>query len=517
MAYGLNWRVKSPFAALKAQSRTVLLFLLLLVGPARSSNAFSLLGPFTPWMDFIQGYRQPAWWSGTGGDDIGGPMNLGEGYRWNVPVITYGFDRSFLDYFGSNGVADVERAIQFINDLPPASVINLGDYLNATNLHPWLNYPALAANLLDLKSITLSCLMEQMGLANPRRFVFSLSNLDFSFSPAAFTVLSRNYAPYDFESTEYVNSVLYTYWTPSDIYPGYIQIYPIDPFAPPTTSAASFACSGPGYYFRGLTFDDVGGLRYLLRSNNVAWENLLSDVAGSGTNRANYVDGALRPGIEKITLQRQPADAGSSQFLSLTNAYVDRYVTNGALRQQTLMRIVTQPDILFTVKDDGWNLFSRTGTTNWVNHGAPGTAGPGVIRPPIKINFSPLGITALNGGGDYADPPTIDDSSWGSFDNSTNPPTSYPTSPFTSSNTIFHFWLNLGPFSGRFVSGRMYGQTFDLQGTWGSVSQFQTSTDLIHWQTILSVTNNGVTVTYPDSVVSQSPMRYFRLTPPMPP
>ena len=36
--------------------------------------------------------------------DIGGPMRLDSEYRWNVPIVTYGFDRSFLDYFGANGV-----------------------------------------------------------------------------------------------------------------------------------------------------------------------------------------------------------------------------------------------------------------------------------------------------------------------------------------------------------------------------------------------------------------------------
>ena len=43
-------------------------------------------------------------------------MVLGEEYRWNVPVLTYAFDQSFLDYFGSNGVAAVEKAFQIPMD-----------------------------------------------------------------------------------------------------------------------------------------------------------------------------------------------------------------------------------------------------------------------------------------------------------------------------------------------------------------------------------------------------------------
>src|SRR5437867_1892938 len=64
---------------------------------APCARAFSLLGPYAPWMDEAKSFKQP-------GRDIGGPMNSDEGYRWNAPVVTCGFDASFLEYFGSNGV-----------------------------------------------------------------------------------------------------------------------------------------------------------------------------------------------------------------------------------------------------------------------------------------------------------------------------------------------------------------------------------------------------------------------------
>ena len=57
---------------------------------APCARAFSLLGPYASWMDEAKSFRQP-------GGDIGGPMNIDEGYRWNVPVVTYGFDASFLE------------------------------------------------------------------------------------------------------------------------------------------------------------------------------------------------------------------------------------------------------------------------------------------------------------------------------------------------------------------------------------------------------------------------------------
>jgi hypothetical protein len=55
-------------------------------------------------------------------------MDINSGYRWNVPMVTYGFDKSFLDFFGTNGVAAVENAIQTLNNLPPASTMMLTNY-----------------------------------------------------------------------------------------------------------------------------------------------------------------------------------------------------------------------------------------------------------------------------------------------------------------------------------------------------------------------------------------------------
>src|SRR5215471_9962993 len=79
---------------------------LLLCSFVVNSSAFSLLGPYADWMQPTNNFRMPG--------DIGGPMDITEGYRWNVPVLTYGFDRSFLDFFGDQGVAAVESAIRIL-------------------------------------------------------------------------------------------------------------------------------------------------------------------------------------------------------------------------------------------------------------------------------------------------------------------------------------------------------------------------------------------------------------------
>src|SRR4051812_12111309 len=77
---------------------TFLLLLLLLVGIV--TMGFSLIGPPknggnpNDWQARGFGGR-PAGLGYTLGGDIGGPMNQLEGYRWNVPIITYAFDESF--------------------------------------------------------------------------------------------------------------------------------------------------------------------------------------------------------------------------------------------------------------------------------------------------------------------------------------------------------------------------------------------------------------------------------------
>ena len=112
---------------------------------ARPLEAFSLLGPLADWMQVTNGFRKPG--------DVGGPMVIGEEYRWNVPVVTYAFDQSFLNFFGSNGVAAVESAIAILNSLPPASQINPGNYPSVAIGE---NFKAEAEGLRDLKSQTLS-------------------------------------------------------------------------------------------------------------------------------------------------------------------------------------------------------------------------------------------------------------------------------------------------------------------------------------------------------------------------
>src|SRR5467141_3173844 len=82
--------------------------------------AFALLGPYAPWMQRSIGFRLDS--------DIGGPMTPDDSYRWNVPVLNYGFDQQFIEYFGESRVAAVEEGIAILNDLPPASELDLDSF-----------------------------------------------------------------------------------------------------------------------------------------------------------------------------------------------------------------------------------------------------------------------------------------------------------------------------------------------------------------------------------------------------
>ncbi len=63
----------------------------LLLLSSNTARAFALLGPAAPWMQATNDMSLEG--------DIGGPMDVTNEYRWNVPVLTYGFDQSFVDYF----------------------------------------------------------------------------------------------------------------------------------------------------------------------------------------------------------------------------------------------------------------------------------------------------------------------------------------------------------------------------------------------------------------------------------
>jgi hypothetical protein len=259
------------------------------------AGAFALIGPLTaPGVDGTYqvpqiGYRLPG--------DVGTPRNLGEEYRWNTPDLYYAFDQNFLDYFGSNGVVAVEQAISILNHLTNFS--NLSPELSEYPLEATAeNYRAGALFLLDLKSTALALFVEQLGLAEPERYVWTLRNRAVGQGgcpgDVAYTVIQRNFDPVfsaldQLQTSSYVNGTLYSYailelcTSPVPPIAEALEL-PVDPLAN-TFSAVASHFIFEGLFYTGLTRDDVGGLRYLYRTNNMNFE---STTAGSETIFTNF-------------------------------------------------------------------------------------------------------------------------------------------------------------------------------------------------------------------------------------
>ena len=441
-------------------------------------------------------------------------MNIGEGYRWNVPVITFGFERSFLDYFGSNGVVAVEAAMQILNQVPPASQINLQNYRSQA----WrVNYRAQALGLLDLKSAALSLMLEQMGLATPERYTYCLRDYqDIGASNYAFSVIQRNFDSATAQPSACVNDTLFSYQiirftqspTPTNSFADAFE-FPVDPLADFFTTVAGFP-PNTGSYATNLSRDDVGGLRYLLSGSRVRFESLLPDVRAANTNASLVVD-AYRPGIEKIAFVRHPTGLLSGEFLPFTNRWTDIYYSGDYPAYQPVERVITRPDIVFAAQDLGATVVcTRTGTTNWANNadlnGNWDGPGPGVIQPGVVISLNNTGPVHWNTGPYFLDQATsMLVQAWGSFDGSTNPVTCYPVIQTVFQPTLFRLQLAVG--------NRTNDFRWFLSGAANGRFLLQTATTLTSWVTLTTLTNSGADFDYEFHAITNEASRYFRTIP----
>ena len=484
---------------------------------------FSLLGPHQTWMTETLSYRLPG--------DIGGPMSPLAQYRWNLPMVTYGFDQSFLDYFGEDGVRAVEEAFAILNQLPPMSQIDLDDYPTDTRM---VNFEAQSLGYLDLKSHTLSLLLHQMGLAEPSRYTYALISRRAQATVTNHTIIRLNYDPATFAPATNVNDARYAYQileTANPLRADALE-YLVDPLARGWTAVADGKLSA-GEFYTGLTRDDVGGLRFLLRTNTITVEKLAVPVsfAPVPTNpgptasswmpqppkpATNVIDTAPRSGVDKLTFVRMAWDSNHNQFPALTNVFVDAYYTNGQRRQQTLQRVVTRPDILFRARDLGveiynvpfppggsaYSFFPRftavSDTSRWNNHddinGFTIRGGPGVIPPGATIDFGTVGryleLARALGGSMYQ---------WATFDGSTNPPVA-----FTNSN----------PAATVTISAQMRREASTASFEWtvlgipDAVYRIESTTDFITWSTVTNVTNVVGHFVFTDPVAT--PQRFYR-------
>ena len=370
---------------------------LLLLG-LQLAPAYSLLGPIgnggDAWQTPLIGYGL------TG--DIGAPKNIGEEYRLNVPYIYYASDAAFLGYFGVVGSTNLDGAFAILNNLT-----NVSSYSADLSEFPLeseqVNYTAQALSLTDLKSTTLGLLIEHSGLASPERYVYTLHNRDSGGTPTNYTVVLRNFdvgnSPLtNVQYSAYVNGSLYSYQiydyaathNGANAVGGWAAIsfpYLVDPLASALTPVASWSgwdvfVGGSftyypgldlGGFYTGLTRDDVGGLRYLLSSNNLNTE--ATSVYGGSLITTNVQAQQLLTTLPFSLLLSDAATNTPSAlkakypditFLSVTTNFVNQITTNATAYFTNLSGPYTNNSILPLV--NGATVYPSNGIvpfTNW--------------------------------------------------------------------------------------------------------------------------------------------------------
>jgi hypothetical protein len=455
---------------------------------AQQAGAFTLWGPFEPWqtttLDFSPGGSTRYYYANIETDTLldyyenGGSKGFGEGSRLSTPIITYGFDATFLEYFGEPGVAAVDAAMNVMNGLPAASSANLGSFM--TQGIQQINYTAQAMSMLDIKSTVMWLMLEHMGLQGETHVFDMLSRDAYGVLPCHFDyiIANRNFDPVTYDPTPYVNGRLYGYSIFEGCQEGGQAVpvadaieQPADANQPRYTAVASGQGLEVGGYYLGITRDDMGGLAYLYNRNyyvyqaldsnsvpltnslpvgiNSPWQIATTNVATNApvtpvTPTANTIAYGLFGGVEKITFVKVQYDSLlGPTFTPITYNYTIPYVTNSTLSQLAVTRTVTSPDIVFTAAnfldlatplvvanpfDDSPVL--RTGAFIAQN---PAPAAPYVtgstIAPQMTVVFNDVGPIYVNQNPYYMDnndnlgyPVFV----WGSFDGSANPPVQFP-------------------------------------------------------------------------------------------
>jgi hypothetical protein len=259
-------------------------------------------------------------------DDLGGPKDLKTFFRWNIPLLTYAFDASFMQYFGLEGREAVKEAFTAVNDFfdndeySGVSALEMTQHGFRSNYNTtWLNTTAKNAQVIDIKSLTLGLLINQLGLGNPFRYAYGIHSVSTNSAGTQlnFNVRLRNFDPITYKPSSLINNVAFSYRLIHDAPPsvGVTQLpsfADMEEFTTDTTGNAWTSLSaitdafygntaifwteqptlfGFGVYYDGknamgghyqprhaLTYDDAGGLKYLYRTNNYVYEGLDPNV-----------------------------------------------------------------------------------------------------------------------------------------------------------------------------------------------------------------------------------------------
>ena len=292
-------------------------------------------------------------------DDLGGPKELKTFYRWNTPHLTYSFDTTFVQYFGIEGMQAVQEAFRIVNDFfepedgsyNGVSELDFAKHGFLSNYNTaWVNTTAQNNQIIDIKSLVLGMIVNQLGVGNPHRYAFTVRNITTNVTGTQwnFNVRLKNYDPISWEPTDRINGVTYSYRLIHDAIPaagGPLNpptIVDMEEFTTDTSGNAWTAVSGIvdafygntalyftetptlfnfGVYYDGinamggqyqprhaLTYDDVGALKYMYRRDNLVYESLPDATTGNPVNLV--VPAQLLP------------NPVAGQFLNPTNSFV---------------------------------------------------------------------------------------------------------------------------------------------------------------------------------------------------
>jgi hypothetical protein len=153
-------------------------------------------------------------------------------------------------------------------------------------------------HLFDLKSWALHLTLEELGVASPERFVFTIRTREtiptLSCPNMIYTIIMRNFDPVSFEPSAYINGNLYTYIIEDICSParvdGNVAVtvnHLVDPKEGQffSTVASEWFVNPYGAFVTSLSRDDVGALHYTLGTNNINFESLSRDSTLFYTNQ----------------------------------------------------------------------------------------------------------------------------------------------------------------------------------------------------------------------------------------
>jgi Putative Ig domain len=394
-----------------------------LLGPAPGTPAGSLSTALPAnfgdsWQTVLLGYdliylEEISLGGGVWLGDLGGPKNIGQGYRRNDPVLYYAYDQNFSDFFGAQGEAAADQAYAIMNNVFTNRPNGVDGYSPNLTEFPFnsqhFNGMAQGLFLTDLKSVTLHLLVEQMGLAEPERFTWTLHNRFVGPSPPScpeniqYLVVQRNYNTTDQPLTgpqtgtlysPYVNNILYTYGIADKcslavpIWQAISEVFGVqEPGAPEFTAVAandnegawyesSLEDAGPtnifgggglvaGGFYTGLTEDDVAGLRYLMTTNNIVFE---APAAGTQLEATNTRDLNFLETSDVFPLflfaQTNPPTAVQAAF---PNLVIDTVSTNFGIGSNAIVSATLETPAgapagsqILVVVTNGWTFFPTT-------------------------------------------------------------------------------------------------------------------------------------------------------------